>query len=539
MNRLRPAWLAAALFALPFLVYAPVLHYGFITYDDPLYVTENPWVASGLNALSWHAAWHENVAGNWHPVTMLSHLLDVQFFGMRGGGHHLTSLVIHAANGVLLFGLLFAMTGCRWTSVLAAAVFAVHPLNVDSVAWIAERKNLLSTFFWLLGTGVYLRYIRTPTLGWYLLLMAVFELGLLAKPMLITFPLTLLVLDFWPLERLCLREARWPRRLGELFLEKAPLLALAVATSLMTLKTQFQGTGRLPAEFFPYPARLGYAVINYAAYLGKMVWPARLAVLYPRPYQPPPLLPLALGAVLLAALSALAWRRRHTAGHWLAGWLWFLGTLLPVIGIVAIGQHSIADRYMYVPMIGLLVLGGWELKTLAARRPSARPALILAAAAAVLALAVTARAQVRHWENSTTLYRQALRVTRDNFVMHYNLGRALMDERRYADAREQFEATLRIFPEHYMALNNLGLLLALDNRPAEAVPCFEKSLALEPGNTVAHLNLARAQLRLGRYAAARNHFLRYLETDPGNIAARAGLAEAERRLGGLSGPPGR
>jgi tetratricopeptide (TPR) repeat protein len=473
----RPLLFAAGLVLLTALVYAPVLRHGFVNYDDNLYVSGNPVVRQGLTWEGLRWAWTAAVACNWHPVTMLSHMLDVELYGVRPGWHHLTNLLLHLANVVLLFEVLRRMTGATWRSAAVAALFAVHPLHVESVAWISERKDVLSGLFFLLTLGAWLRYVRRPAAGRYLLALLAFALGLLAKPMLITLPFVLLLLDVWPLGRLPLAampaaSERTERRraLRALLLEKLPFVVLAVAVSAVALYTQRGAMASLAA--LPLRRRAANALVSYVVYLGKSLWPSRLAVIYPLP----PSIPLwkaALAAALLAALTALALARLRRA-PWLAvGWLWFAGMLAPVSGLVQVGRQAMADRYTYLPSIGLFIAVVWSAHALAqaalpgelpARGPGATRRALLGAGAAVViaALALTARVQVGAWRDSLTLFRHAAAVTDGNYVAAFHLGEELRMRGDRAEARRYYREALRIRPTLARARQRLQ---QMDRRP--------------------------------------------------------------------------
>ena len=421
----------------------PALRNGFINLDDPYYVTANPQVLPGITRAGLAWAMTANVASNWHPLTLLSHMLDCQLYGLHPTGHHATSLLLHLANVLLLFAVLRGMTGAAGRSAAVAALFAVHPLHVESVAWVAERKDVLSALFWILAMGAWARYARAPSLGRYLLVFLLMALGLTAKPMVVTLPFALLLLDVWPLDRLGLG---WKR----LAVEKLPLLALSAASSLITLR--YQETSLVPLGVVPWRLRAANALVSYAAYLGKLFLPRHLAVFYP--IQPAiPAWEVAGAAVLLIAITVLAiWRARREP--WLlVGWLWFLGTLVPVIGLVQVGRQAMADRYTYIPSIGLFLAVVWSLAELGRAH---RAALATAAGIVILALAATTRVQIGYWSDGATLFRHALAATDDgNYLAHIGLGKALMGEKDWDGAAAQFRAVLARYP--YMGEARAGL----------------------------------------------------------------------------------
>lgn len=413
-----PLLLGGSLAILTVLAFLPSLANGFVLIDDPFYVTANREVLKGITreGLAW--ALTANVVNNWHPLTVLSHMLDVEVFGLAAAGHHLTSLLLHLASVLLLFEVLRRTTGALYRSALVAALFAVHPTRAESVAWVAERKDVLSGLFWMLALLAYVHYARRPSRGRYLLVALAMALGLAAKPMLVTLPCVLLLLDLWPLER---------RELGRLILEKIPLFVLSAASSLTTL--HYQKTSLAPLEALPWDLRFANAAVSYVAYLGKAFLPRDLAVFYPFPQTIP--LGQTLGAVaLLAALTILAVRRVRESPWLLVGWLWFLGTLVPVIGLVQVGRQAMADRYTYLPCIGLFLAVVWGMAELVERRAALRPALAVCAVLAVLVLTALTQGQVRHWQDSVTLFRHALAVTGDNELARRGLDRALAARRQ-------------------------------------------------------------------------------------------------------------
>jgi len=428
-----PLLLGAALALLTLAAYLPTFHNGFVNLDDGFYVTGNPRVREGITRASVAWALTANVANNWHPLTLLSHLLDVQLFGLDPAGHHTTSLLLHLANTLLLFAVLRGMTGTLWRSAAVAALFAVHPAHVESVAWVAERKDVLSALFWILAMAAWTSYARRPSLGRYLLVALMMGLGLMAKPMVVTLPFSLLLLDVWPLERISLG---WKR----LVAEKLPLLALSAAASLVTLR--YQQTSLAPLDLVPWSLRLANAAVSYATYLGKLLLPRNLAVFYPIPLAIP-IWQVAGAAALLAALTALAVWKARRAPWLLVGWLWFLGTLVPVIGLVQVGRQAMADRYTYIPSIGLFMAIVWGIAGLARER---RMILAVASAAVIALLAVGTWTQTGYWRDSVTLYRHALAVTRGNYVAHVGLAKALVAKRDWEGAEEQYRAALALRP---------------------------------------------------------------------------------------------
>jgi hypothetical protein len=453
--------LGTALTVLTLAAWLPTLRNGFVNLDDGLYVTGNPHVRQGLTRASLAWALTANVANNWHPLTLLSHLLDVQLFGLDPAGHHATSLLLHLANVLLLFAVLTKMTarmtGAPGRSAAVAALFAVHPAHVESVAWVAERKDVLSALCWLLAMAAYERYARRPSPGRYLLVALAMALGLAAKPMVVTLPFALLLLDVWPLERL---QLGWKR----LMVEKLPLFALSAASSLITL--HYQKTSLAPLDVLPWSFRLAGAAVSYVAYLRKLFLPRNLAVFYPVPLEIPTW--EILGAVtLLAAITAFSLWKARRAPWLLVGWLWFLGTLVPVIGLVQVGRQAMADRYTYLPSIGLFLAVVWGIAELAGHR---RAVLATAAAVVIALLAVGTWRQAGSWKDSDALYRHALAVTHGNYLAHLGLAKALAAERDWNGAAEQYRAALALRPGLVEARSGLDAMLRVIGSPLPASP---------------------------------------------------------------------
>ncbi|MGB7921656.1 MAG: tetratricopeptide repeat protein [Pyrinomonadaceae bacterium] len=469
--------LASLLVVVTLAAYEPVRSYEFVDYDDDRYVTTNARIQQGL---SWNnAAWALTATevANWHPLTWLSHMMDCQLYGLNPAGHHLTNLLLHLANVIILFLLLQRMTGATWRSWLVAALFAAHPLNIESVAWIAERKNVLSTLFWLLTMWAYMLYARRP--GWkpYLLVLGMFVMGLMSKPMLVTLPCVLLLLDYWPLERLT------RHTVVRLLLEKAPLFLLAAASSAITIKAQ-RMDGALGARTLSLSARLSNALVSYVGYIVKMFWPDRLAVLYPHPGESIPGWRVMGAALALVCVTVLVLRVGRKFPYLPVGWLWYLGTLVPVIGLVQVGQQAMADRYAYVPLIGLFIIIAWGVEDLSRRLPSRRYWLAGAAVALLIALTFATRWQLRYWQNSITLFERALDVTANNEIAHNNLGAVLVRKGRLDEGLAHFYEAVRLYPEYGTARDNIAITLSQkadiiardESRWQEAVEMYRQAL---------------------------------------------------------------
>ncbi|MFN7943030.1 MAG: tetratricopeptide repeat protein [Thermoanaerobaculia bacterium] len=510
-----PGWravaAATALVAATLGAYRGVAGNDFVVYDDDQYVTANPALRDGLTAPAIRWAFVTDHAANWHPLTWLSHLLDVQLFGFAPRGHHLMSLALHVAATVLLFLLLRRLTGNALPSLATAALFGLHPAHVESVAWVAERKDVLSTLLGLFAIAAYAGWVRRPSWRRYAALVGLFALGLLAKPMLVTLPFVLLLLDLWPLRRWS-----WKESLAGLVprvREKLPLFALAAASCSVTFLVQRGGGAVQSADRYPLAIRCQNAAVAYVDYLRQLAWPSDLAVFYPHPgVALSPLRALASLALLLL-LTAGAWRLRRSQPAVLVGWLWFLGTLLPVIGLVQVGWQARADRYTYLPSIGLFVALAWGAGALATT-PERRTALAAATGAALAACCFVTQAQVGYWRDSETLFLRALAVTRENFLAENNLGHFYNERSRPAEALPHLQEAVRIRPGYGEAHTNLGRALFLLGRVDEAGTQFERANALQPGDPVALNNLAFTRLRQGELAQAERWYRLALERAP-------------------------
>jgi tetratricopeptide (TPR) repeat protein len=491
---------------------------GFVDYDDD--ITRNPQVKAGLTPASVGWAFTTIQSTNWNPLVWLSLEVDYAIYGLSAWGFHFTNVVLHAANALLVFLVLRRMTGAVWRSWLVAAFFALHPLRVESVAWLAERKDVLSTFFGLLTLLAYARYARQPGWGRYLLVVLTFAVGLMAKPMLVTLPFVLLLLDYWPLGRtpctgtVAERWAAW----RWLLLEKVPLLVLSAACSVVTWYAQQHGKAIAPLEVFPLAARLANALNAYVAYLGQTLWPVGLAPYYPHPGRSVSRATATAAGLLLAALTAFAVRMRRSHPYLLVGWLWYVGTLVPVIGLVQVGAQARADRYTYLPHIGLFVAGVWGLANLAARRQG-RWAV---AAAVGLGLILCSRVtwdQVRYWHDDEALWRRAVDVTTANARAHNNLGAVLGKFGRHREAIAEFQAALAVDPYYADAHYHLGVALAKTGRPAEALGELRRAVELDPGEPRAHEELGLLLAKRGgpdEQEEAERHFRTALQSDPDN-----------------------
>ncbi len=513
---MRRCLIAIGLIVLVASALGPVARNGFVAYDDPLYVVDNPHVRDGLtrDGIAW--AFTTFHATNWHPLTWISHMVDVEACGLDASCHHLASLIVHSLNTVLLFLLLASATGRNWPAAMAAALFGVHPLHVESVAWVSERKDLLSALFWLLSMAAYGRYARRPGLGRYLLVAAAFGFGLLSKPMVVTLPVALLLLDFWPLARFSPGPGAVARGL-RLLAEKLPLLALSAASAIVTVLAQRSGEAVAARDVISWTARLGSALRSYAWYLGKTFWPTSLAVVYPHPATMPG--GLAFGTVVVSAVilvgitwAALAqWKRRP---YLACGWLWYLVTLLPVIGIVQVGLQGVADRYAYLPSIGIFVGLAWGIADLAGASRTRRAAVACVVGATVLALGVAARAQVSYWRDGFALYERAVNVVPNNWLALHHLGVARRDRGDLDLAVRALTEAGRIQPASPGVWTDLGMSHAARGDDAAAAACFEKVVLLTPNDESAWINLGVASALSGRTGRVREVHQRLERLNP-------------------------
>jgi cytochrome c-type biogenesis protein CcmH/NrfG len=516
-------------------VYGPVRNYGFINYDDPWYVTDNKYVKHGLSATGfvWAFSFKDKENSHWHPLTWLSHMLDCQLYGLNPGAHHSTNLLFHMASSVLLFLSFHRMTGALWPSALTAALFALHPINVDSVVWIAERKNVLSTFFWMLALLTYARYCERPSASRYAQIVIVFVCGLLAKPMVVTLPFVLLLLDFWPLKRLSHSKTDpkttlfFHSRPVALVIEKIPLFIL-MSLSIYISSMAFAGTGNMwTMEAVPLKLRIANALVSYWAYIGKMVWPANLTIHYPYPTIVP-LWQSVSALLLLIFISILIIKGVRRYPFLFVGWFWYLGTLVPALGLVQVGLWpAMADRFAYVPLIGLFLMVTWTISALiSALRPNAAWPAVLATILLLSAPIIVTRLQLRYWTNSETLFRHALSVNGNNFMAHAKLGEALVEQGKLTEAITHYYKVLEIFPQSKISLNNLGNALVQKDRYEEAIKLYKKVLSIDPHFKEVQFNLGNTLAIQGKLDAAIVCFAAALRIDSSYQKAREGLEKA-------------
>ena len=510
-------------------VFWPVNAFEFVVYDDPRYITANPQVLAGISraSLLW-AFTSVGYAGNWHPLTWISHMIDIQAFGLQPRGHHLVSVLLHAASAGALFLVLKGMTGARWRSLLVAGLFAVHPLHVESVAWVAERKDVLAGLFWMLALGAYLQYARRRSLAWYSVTGAFFCFALMAKPMAMTLPAILLLLDWWPLGRFAPANARASFR--TLLSEKFPFFVLGAGSAVITYVAQVRGRGFLVDSDFPFAAGLPNALISYTVYLFKTVFPVNLACFYPNPLTGPPLWQAVAAGLALVVLTAAILRRALQLPFLALGWSWYLVMLLPVIGVLQIGDQARADRYTYLPLIGVFLLAVWGGYALVRRRAVARLAALLVGGGVLCAFAFLSRAQVGTWRDSVTLFRHASETVADNWLAEYNLGTILAGERRFEAAAGHLATAMAIRPDHLEIRHNLGVCLYQSGRVEEAIGHFTEVIRLWPAYPDSRYQLGIALESRGSFREAAEQFSVLLRLRPGDAEARYHLAKSLRVL---------
>jgi len=543
---------------------------GFVGFDDKPYVTENRQVQKGFTAEGLVWAFTTFHAANWHPLTWLSHMLDCQLYGLNPLGHHLTNLLLHIGNTLLLFFVLHQMTGALWQSAFVAALFALHPLHVESVAWVAERKDVLSTFFGILAIIAYYRYVKRKSVVNYLFIFFFLCLGLMAKPMLVTLPLVLLLLDFWPLNRLHFSRSGTRQKESitgfdskiffKLIIEKIPLFLLVVVSGIITYLAQRSGGALDPLASLPLSVRIANAFVSYVNYIAKAIWPVRLVVFYPHPGDALPLWHGAVAGLLIIGLSYGAVRTFKQYPYIAVGWLWYLTTLVPVIGLLQAGEQAMADRYTYMPLTGLFIIVAWGAYDLLSKYHFRKMVWVVSAAIILLALTTRTFFQVGHWQNAVTLFENAVSVMPDNSLVHNNLGAALQGTGKLDEAIFHFKKALEISPEFIDALNNLGgtyykqgnferavfyferalknrkkdanahdklgVVLLAQGKDDEAMAYFTKAIQINPEYANAHNNLAIVLARQGKYEEAELHYLEAIKLDPE-------LPDAHYNLGNL------
>ena len=553
----------------------PVLHNGFINFDDPEYITENSHVLTGLTGENVRWAFKTGYAGNWHPLTWISHMLDVQWFGLNPAGHHFTSLVFHISNSILLFLVFRRMTRSTWRSAFVAGLFALHPLHVESVAWASERKDVLSAFFFMLTLWTYIRYSESRggkstmspevgfgNLGLLFLSLVCFALGLMSKPMLVTVPFVLLLLDYWPLERLPDNKTfiRGVNRL--LLIEKVPFLILAIIASIVTVMVQSR-QGAVAAKGLTILSRSANAMLSYSGYLEKTFWPTKLGAFYPHPATVKPELfdwfgwHMGISILLVILLSVIILRFTGGKRYFLVGWFWYIGMLVPVIGFIQVGAQGMADRYTYLPLIGIFIMVTWGVSDLIPTR-HLKWSLGVPSAAGFTILGLLTFAQAERWQSSLVLFKHTLAVTTDNATAHfnfgaaleakgdlpsaithyqeclridpsnpdahYNLGHVFANQGKLIEAEQEYQAALEIKPDHAPAHNNLGNIFLAQGKPDDALAEYSKAVRIEPDSAIAHNNMGKILVDQGRFGESESHFSKALKLKPDYPEARSGLA---------------
>jgi tetratricopeptide (TPR) repeat protein len=532
-------------------VFGQTIRYDFVNFDDDLYVYNAPAIQGGLTLKDIALAFTSPHAGNWHPLTTISHMLDCQLYGLKAGGHHATNVVLHTIAVLLLFRVLRQMTGAVWKSVAVAALFAVHPLHVESVAWVSERKDVLSAVFFLLMLAAYVCYARAPSITRYLAVAVLFAAGLMSKPMLVSAPVILLLLDYWPLRRFeqpssttgkgkISKSGNQRRVIRGLFLEKVPLLVLSAGSCLVTFVLQKRATGAIPP--LPLPWRVENAIATYMIYVWKTLWPTRLAVFYPHPNDTLAIweVILAIGLLLAITVAAIVFRRERP--YLFTGWFWYVGMLVPVIGLVQVGEQGYADRYTYLPHIGLFLLAVWLAADVIAARQSRSGLAVATAIVIIVALAWTAFIQTSYWRNSETLWTHALAVTFDNDVAHNNLGYLCVDRGELDKAISHFESALRIrstkLNPHYNVGSafvemNLADALGRKEQPDEAMVHYEEAIKLQPSYADAYYNRGNILFAEGHIDEALADWEKTLQIQPNDADAHTCLGNALLRRGSV------
>lgn len=497
-------------------VYWPVKDHEFLYYDDVGYIVKNFYIQPGVTWENILWAFSSGYAANWHPLTWISHMLDFQLFQLDPAGHHLHNVFLHILSSLALFFVLRKMTGAAWPSAFVAFIFALHPLHVESVAWASERKDMLSGLLWMATMGAYVVYASTPTLRRYLLVLLLFTLGLLAKPMLVTLPFVLLLLDYWPLKRLSFSSVQevQSHSFSYLLIEKVPLILWSVGSSIITYIVQQQAGAMSTVELLPLSARLSNAIVSYSAYIGKTFWPADLAVFYPHPGNGLSFVAIAGSAMVLMVLTGACLAAARRFPYLVVGWFWYLGTLVPVSGLVQVGAQAMADRYLYLPMIGLTVMLAWFVVDVTKRWGFRKQVLVSAVVVLVAALTMVSRTQVGYWKNDRTLFEHALSITENNWLAHYSLGTMLTQQHNFAEAKRHYEETIRLNPRLGVAYYDLGNLFMRLEEPEKAIPYFQAAIEKGAELEKAHVDLGVALTTVGREEGALKHFTEAYRMNP-------------------------
>lgn len=501
-------------------VYYQVYSFGFVNYDDGEYVYQNPHIRNGITTATIKWAFTTGYCCFWHPLTWLSHALDRQLFGDNPAGHHITGVIFHIANALLVFWIFKKMTNAIGASAFVAALFALHPLHVESVAWVSERKDVLSTFFWLLTMWAYVRYVRRTSVSRYLLIVLFFVLGMMSKPMLVTLPFVLLLLDYWPLGRF--DKARL-KTIRFLITEKIPLFAIAFGASIVAYVVQKKGGAIPTGENFAFPIRLANGCISYMQYIIKMIWPTKLAMFYPHPEQDVSVLFAVMSAVILLAVTILVIRFSKGHRYLFTGWFWYIGTLVPVIGLVQVGGHAMADRYTYITLTGLFIIIAWGLPELLSKWRFREIVLSIAAIISLTAMGIKANIQTSYWSNSVALFSHAIGVTRNNAEAHCGLGIAYGNLGRHQESIESLKRSISIDPDYADAYYNLGVTFGRLGRWQDAIEAFKQAIKAMPDWAEVHCSLGEAYVSIGSYQDALETYKQAIRIDPALAKARCGL----------------
>lgn len=529
----RDLFIVFLLVASTLLVFGQVARHDFVKFDDDIYVVDNEMVHKGLTAENLVEALIHPHIGHWHPLTWYSHMIDYDLYGLDASGHHLTNLAFHLLNTLLLFLLLRWLTAAPWCTALVAVLFAIHPLHVEPVAWVSSRKDVLSTFFWLLTLLTYAAYTKKPNALRYVASLLFFILGLMAKPMVITLPITLLLFDFWPLKR---TQGEKSARMGawrKLVAEKIPFFTLSILSALMTYTAARQGGAVRTFDQIAFINRLANPPVYYLKYIFKTLWPTRLAVPYPLDSDVYPAATVGLAVLLLLGLTVAAYFLRGRAPHFIVGWLWFLATLAPVIGFIQIGGHAIADRYTYVPLIGLFIAGAWTLKETTASMAHGRLVSVCVALPFILVSGYLAWVQSGYWKNTEALFRHTLKISEANYTAHTNLATALMEDGRVTEAKHHLTRAIEISPTGVSAHVQLGRLLKQEGNREEAFTQFTAALNAEPDNIVTRNNMAALLMELNRFGEAQVHLDEAMRIDPNDLDTRNNMGNLLLTLGKL------
>lgn len=539
-RRSRIFLICVALVLMTAAAFAPVCKNDFIRlYDDGKYVTDNPHIKDGINLKTIRWVFSTPHYFMWHPLTTLSYVLEYQLFGLTPFWYHLTNLVLHAASALLLFWVLQRMTGAVWPSAFVAAVFALHPIQVESVAWIAERKNVLNGFFWLLTIAFYVRYVQCPGIGRYAIVLFVFGLSAMTKPTVVTLPFALLLLDYWPLRRFgwvykrnrqdmsqhklaaACQPVSSPQRL---IIEKIPLFIISILLSIVTYLAQQSGNVIQQEQRFPLYARLLNAIVSYIRYVGHLIYPIGFAVFYPHPGRNIPVWQPTVSFLLLAIVTVAVLRQIRRRPYLAAGWFWYVGTLVPVIGLVQAGGQATADRYAYIPLIGISIMIAWAAGEVLEKWGRLKIWAVILAGLLFFALLTVTRTQVGYWQNDETLFSHAVKVTQNNHLAHYNLAKVMEGKGEYGQAIENYKIVVEIHPDDYEAYNNMGAMFLKQGQFDQAVISYEKSLKIKPDYLIAMYNAGIVTLKQGKYDETIKYFHKALEQNPDWVIALNSLA---------------